>query len=185
MPNTITVSTPGPIPAPVPTTVPGTSGQTGPTGPSTLDSLADVLIPSGPLNGYGLLYNGAIKKWTPQPIPTYKSIYLSISITGVMVPSEVLMQYAIPEAITIPVGGADGTSAIASISAQGYVTCVINKNMQQVGTVIWSPGSTVGTVIIPNKIYLIAGDVLQLVAPMVSDPTLANIGVTFACVRGG
>ena len=140
------------------------------------------------INGYALIFNGQLGKWTPQAIPMSRAVYLSISITSVMQPSEVLMQYALPEAVTIPAGGAAGTYAIASIAAQSYVTCIVNKVInnitQQVGTVIWAPGAVSGTVLLPNKINLIAGDVLQLVAPAISDPLLANIGVTFACVKG-
>jgi hypothetical protein len=168
----------------------GPVGPTGPTGPNSLSGLLDVSIPSNTLiNGYALMYNGPLNKWTPQAIPMSRAVYLSISITSVMQPGEVLMQYALPEAVTIPAGGAAGTYAIASLPAQGMVTCIVNKVInnitQPVGSVIWQPGAVVGTVILPNKIYLIAGDVLQLVAPAVSDPTLANIGVTFACVKGG
>jgi hypothetical protein len=169
-----------------PTGPQGPAGAIGPTGYSTLSSLFDVSIPPTTLlNGYVLTYNGQVGKWQPQPVPVQNRVYLSVSITGPMNPGEVLMQYAIPESVTIPIGGAAGTSAIASISAQGYVTCIINKNLQQVGTIIWAPGSKIGTIIIPNKIYLIAGDVLQIVAPSVSDPTLANIGITFSGVKGG
>jgi hypothetical protein len=168
----------------------GPIGPTGPTGPNLLSGMIDVSIPStGLLNGYALIYNGQLGKWTPQAIPMSRAVYLSISITSVMQPGEVLMQYTLPEAVTIPAGGGAGTYAIASLPAQSYVSCIVNKVInnitQQVGTVIWAPGAVVGTVILPNKIYLIAGDVLQLVAPAVSDPTLANIGVTFACVKGG
>ena len=167
-----------------PTTYPPTP-NTSVVGPSFLAGLGDVDIPNTPRGGYVLTYVDTLDIWTPQPIPVLRTVYVSISITGVMNPSEVLMQYAIPEAIAIPAGGAYGSFAIASIPSNGYVIATINKNRQQVGTIIWGPNDYSGTINIPSKLHLTAGDVLQLVAPAKPDTTLANIGVTFACVRGG
>lgn len=172
---------PGPL-APGTPSVPGT----GVSGPTTIAGLSDVSItPNVPIDKCVLTYNAQIGKWTPQPIPISRTVYISVSITGLMNPSEVLMQYVLPEAVTIPVGGVAGTFAVASVAAEYNVTTVINKNSMQVGTILWSPGSYSGTINIPSKLYLVAGDVLQLVAPSTTDPSLANIGVTFACVRGG
>jgi hypothetical protein len=161
-----------------------------PAGPTMLNQLTDVSIPStGPLNGLVLTYSDPNKTWSPQAIPMPPAVYISISITGLMQPGEVLMQYALPEAVTIPAGGAAGTAAISSIAAEGNVVCIVNQVInnitQQVGTVLWASGAVEGTVLLPNKINLISGDVLQLVAPAIPDSALANIGVTFACVRGG
>jgi len=165
--------------------VPSTSTNEG-AGPNSLAGLIDVDIENNvPKGGYVLTYLDSTGLWTPQPIPILRTVYISISVTGVMNPSEVLMQYAIPEAVAIPAGGALGSFAISSIAASSYVSATINKNSQQVGTIVWGPGGTHGTINIPSKIYLTVGDVLQLVAPARTDSTLANIGVTFACVRGG
>ena len=168
------VPTPPTVPLPSSPQAMSASFQ-GPAGPTQLAGLSDVYIPPmTPIDGYVLTYNNQRGKWMPLPLPTTRTVYISVSITGLMNPSEVLMQYAIPEAITI-----------ASVAAQGHVTVTINKNNQQVGTIWWGPGSYSGTINLPSKLYLVAGDVLQLLAPASTDPSLANIGVTFACVRGG
>lgn len=178
------VASPGSGKPPTPTPKPNTP-TTGVAGPNTLAGLTDVNITNAPKGGYVLTYNDTSGQWTPQPVPIIRTVYISISITGPMNPSEVLMQYAIPEAVAIPAGGAYGSFAISSIAASGYVTATINKNSQQVGTIVWGPNGYLGTINIPSKLHLVAGDVLQIVAPAKTDSTLANIGITFACVRGG
>ncbi len=176
---------PSPI-APFSSQLQTTPNVTQSTSPTALEELSDVTVPADTsYDGDVLTYSAQNETWSPQPIPMARTVYISVSITGTMNPNEVLMQYALPEAVTIPAGGAAGTFAISSIAAQNNVTVIINKNNQQVGTIVWAPGSYSGTINLPSKLYLIAGDVLQLVAPEVPDNTLANTGVTFACVRGG
>ena len=171
-------------PRKVPTNYPATEDSSV-VGPDHLAGLRDVEVPNKHRGGYVLTYVDSLGLWTPQPLPILRTVYISISITGVMNSGEVLMQYAIPEAVAIPAGGAFGSFAIASIAASGYVTATINKNKQQVGTIVWGPSDYSGTINLPSTLHLTSGDVLQLVAPVHTDTTLANIGVTFACVRGG
>ena len=208
-----------PTPSPLTPSIPGRPVV----GPNTIAGLSDVSItPMAPIDGYVLTYSDQLGKWTPQPIPTKRTVYISVSITGQIIAGEILMQYAIPEAIAVPAGGVAGTSAIASAKPTNSITFTINKNSQQVGTILWVPTSFLGAINIPSKVYFVAGDVFQIVAPggtpsgciTVSgttitsggttspsggsttpsgptttttyvDPTLANIGITFACVRGG
>ena len=151
-----------------------------------LSDLSDVYIPPKTnINGQVLTYSNDDGKWEPQTIVRSKWVYISVSITGVMQASEVLMQYTVPEAVVLPGGAPPGTNAVASIATSKNITVVINKNQTQIGTIVWPTGSKIGVFNIPTKIWFVAGDVLQLVAPASPDSNLANIGVTFSGIRGG
>lgn len=102
-----------------------------------------------------------------------------MSITGLMNNGEILFEFVSTDAITLPIN-LTGSYAKANTAATASTTVTINKNGGSIGTIDWSVAGTVGTFTFSAGVNLIAGDVLQLVAPNPADVTLANVGVNFA-----
>ena len=143
----------------------------------TLAGDTDVSIAS-PSNNQSLLYNSSASKWENVGTP----FNIGVSITGLMANGEILLQYVLPCAVTIP-SGAAGSYAKANTAATGSTTATIKQNGTTVGTIVWSASGTAGVITISTAISLVAGDILQLTAPTTADATLADIGITLAGVR--
>lgn len=143
-------------------------------GATTLAALTDVTI-STPANNQSLMYNTGASKW--ENLNT--SYNIAVSITGVMVNSEVLLQYVFPQAVKLP-ASLTGSQAKAGTAATASTVVTINKNGSSIGTITWAISGTVATFSFSSAISFAAGDILSLVAPVSADATLANVGITLA-----
>jgi hypothetical protein len=139
----------------------------------TLASDSDVSITGSPANNQILAFNTTAGYWINQNAP----LSISISITGLMVNSEILLQYLFPYAAKFT-AGLSGSFAKANTAATGSTVVTMKKNGTAIGTVTWSASATSGTFAFTADVSFVAGDVLQLVAPMTADGTLSDIGIT-------
>lgn len=92
---------------------------------------------------------------------------------------EILYEFVSPDAIALPIN-LTGSQAKANTAATASTTVTINKNGSSIGTIVWATSGTTGAFTFSAGVNLVAGDVLQLVAPNPADATLANIGVSLA-----
>lgn len=146
-------------------------------GSGTLAGDSDVGI-SSPANEQILAYISGTSKWENVNFP----YNVSVSITGLMNASEVLMIYAFPAAAEIP-SGATNSQAVAVTAATASTTVTILKNGSSIGSIAWAASGTVGTFTFTSAVTFAAGDTVQLVAPGSPDATLANVGITLAGYR--
>lgn len=147
------------------------------TGSATLAGDSDVAITS-PTNNQYLAWNTVAGYWINQSAP----MNIAVSITGLMVNAEIMLQYVFPYAASFP-SGLTGSYAKANTAATASTTVTIKKNGASVGTLAWAASGTSGTFTFSTATSFAAGDVLQLVAPSTADATLADIGITLAGTR--
>lgn len=103
-------------------------------------------------------------------------------VDGKPAASEKVMRLAITRSITIPVN-ASGSVAKAGVAATGAVTFVVRKNGVNFCNIDFAAGATTGVFTAASASSLVAGDILEIVAPGVQDATLADISITLAGVR--
>lgn len=72
--------------------------------------------------------------------------------------------------------------ASCGTTSTATATVTLYKNGTQFGTVIFSPGSTVGAIFCAGGVTFNAGDVLTIKTPSVVDGTLADVGILLSGV---
>jgi hypothetical protein len=107
---------------------------------------------------------------------------VSISLTGTLFSSEIMLQHVFPVAVKLP-AGLSGSFAKANTAATSSSTVTINKNGTSIGTMTWAGAGHDATFTFTADVTFAAGDILQLVAPGTPDATLADIGITLAGTR--
>lgn len=106
---------------------------------------------------------------------------LALYIEGKPQPGELLLQYAVPEEMTLPL------SLVGSVAAEGIETLTVVsydlfKNGASIGSINFAPSPTDETFSFPTAITFMPGDVLTLVAPATPDTQQSNISITLVAL---
>jgi hypothetical protein len=131
-----------------------------------------------PTTGQILEYNGTA--WAPAAHP----YDLSLTVTGDVDNSEVLLRFVAPRAVNFPANFST-SYATAAVAATASTVFTLAKNGASIGTVTFAAAGTSGTWASSGGAAqaLAAGDVLTLTGPATADTTLADIGFTIAGTR--
>lgn len=106
---------------------------------------------------------------------------LSFFIQGLMEPGEVLFKLVSPRNFELRT---DGSSiAVAGVAPNASTTVSINRNGTNIGSIVFQPASTTGTVTISPDFPFVAGDTLEIVAPSPADTLLRNTSITLTARR--
>lgn len=111
----------------------------------------------------------------PAPQGTRYDIAMSVGYEAE--PSEVLLVFAVPEAMTLP-GGAAGSSARCAVAPLGIMRLAVKRNGADVGTIAFAPNSVKGEfTVVGNKAFA-AGDLLTIHMPDSPPSGFQNYSVT-------
>ena len=104
-------------------------------------------------------------------------------VNGTPTASLVLQRYVFATIVTFPAGLA-GSQGTAGTAAATIATFEVQKNGVNVGAMVFAAAATTATFTMAAATTFNAGDVLTLVAPAVTDATLANLAWTFIGTTG-
>lgn len=116
--------------------------------------------------------------WNPDPpLPIGSRYDVSVSVTFEAAPGENLVNFPLPETMTLPAG------AVASVGRatdypQGPLIMSIRRNGAEVGTVSWIAASVTPTFNVAADRIFAAGDMVSLVMPATVPPNFKNYGIT-------
>jgi len=121
----------------------------------------------------------------PQLPDSVERVLLSFPVAGRPAPNGAV-HVPMGMAIDIPAGLA-GTVTYAAILPTGDAVFLVNRitagGATQIGTVTLTASSTTSCILGGSGGRLEVGDVLQLVAPVLPDPTLSDLGITIMANR--
>lgn len=106
---------------------------------------------------------------------------LSFFVGGLPGSSEVVLDYVAVRSFTFP-ASLTGSFFKAGAASTGSVSFTLKKNGSSIGTVAFAASAT-GAATFASPVTFAAGDVLQVVAPVSSDATLADIAFAFKGTR--
>jgi hypothetical protein len=92
-------------------------------------------------------------------------------------PDEVLMVFALPEAMTLP-DGATGSAGRALAAPIGIMRLAVKRNGADVGTIAFAPNSVKATITVVGNKAFAAGDVLSVHMPESPPSGFQNYAVT-------
>ena len=114
------------------------------------------------------------------PVSAWQSLTRNIALfaQGVMAPSELLMQYVVPEDMTLPLHLSSPNSKAYSAGIPATTqTFTIYKNNVSIGSVAFhSDGSVVFT--LATAVSFVPGDVLSITSPSVPDAHQHDVSIT-------
>jgi hypothetical protein len=161
-----------------PTGAPGATGPTGATGATG----TSITGPTGATGATGAASTAVGPTGPTGPIGiSYYDIGLFYS--GAPQSSAVLMRFVTPRAFTLPTN-LPGSSAQSGINATTTTVFNIRKNGSTVGTMTFIVNNASASFTLSTSVSFIAGDMLEVIAPVVADATLADISMTLVPVVG-
>lgn len=102
---------------------------------------------------------------------------LHVTYNGRMDNGVTLLRAILPRTTTFN-SGLTESFAKSEVAAAAEAVCTIYKNGASVGTITWAAAATTGAFAMATTQGFSAGDILEIVAPTLSDATLADISIT-------
>lgn len=139
-------------------------------------------LPVGGFIGQRLAVSVAGGGNVPTSVWEYDKRNIGVYVQGKYDSNEVIIQYAIPEACTLP-SGLVGSSFFAntpSVTVSPTPIFTVCKNGNPIGTIAWPVSDQDGSITFTADVDFVADDILTLIAPAVVDADLADISFTFA-----
>lgn len=147
------------------------TGTTGPTGPTGIGS-------TGPTGGTGPTGTTGATGGATGPFDA--TIFYADEPTS----SILVIRFPVARAITFPANfaGSQGTALTAATASTAFD---IQKNDVSVGTATFALGADIATFVTAGAlaVSVVAGDTISIIAPVVPDATLADIGFVLAGTR--
>lgn len=101
--------------------------------------------------------------------------------------SQVMLSALIPQAVTFPVGLAGSFATSSGSNATASTVFTINRIRAGVttalGTITFAAGASTGTFSFATAQTLLAGDILQVIAPATADASLSNVNIALVGTR--
>lgn len=107
-------------------------------------------------------------------VPTYD---IALFYAGAPPTTGVVLRFKTPRVFTLPVGLTNST-AICGVNSTATTVFSIRKNGIQIGTLTFIVNNPTGSFAFAVEIAFAAGDVIEIIAPVVPDATLADISIT-------
>jgi len=102
---------------------------------------------------------------------------IAVAVTFEAEPEEVLLVFAVPEAMTLPSGGA-GSRARALAAPNGICRLVIRRNGAEIGTILYTATSVKGEFTVNGDKAFAAGDLLSVHMPVNAPAGFQNFAAT-------
>ena len=118
------------------------------------------------------------ESFTPGAPPAQGTRYdVAISVGFEALPDDVLVAFACPEAMTLPLN-APGSVGRAVDWPGAEVLMAINRNNAPVGTIRWTPGLLTAQIDVAGDQLFAQGDLLTVVMPAILPDGFKNYGIT-------
>lgn len=101
-------------------------------------------------------------------------IRMCLFVEGFPNSGELVLQYAVTDHFTLPIGLA-GSVVFSLVDATSTAVFVINQNGFPIGQIIFTPSPNEATVVFSATVHCVPGDIITITAPNPADATLANI----------
>lgn len=144
----------------------GDKGDTGDTGPAGPQGLPGVEGPVGPAGAQGV-----------QGIDGVSSYDIGLYYNGSLPTSAKVMRFKTPRLLHCLIG-LPGSTAICGTNSTATTVLTVRKNGVAVGTLTFIVNNPNGTFNFPDNVDFAIGDIIEIIAPVVPDPTLADIAIT-------